>query len=198
MSTHGPFDTGYIGAHRWHVDGLLSYRWTCVCGDHGNVAGNLAFMYEAFGRHAHESLEKAAVGLLMAPLPNTRDVEARLIRRAEEAREAGLTDKANLLMMVANECNHEREQANEARFRGLEWSPWPEESSEGLSCAHEGYWLYAHPSALMWTWETWLAEHEGFDEESLAQGFSHTQAEAQRAAWDALMTYQEEQEAEPF
>jgi hypothetical protein len=101
MSTSGPFDTGYVGAHRWHVECPQgAYVWTCVCGDTGRVAGNLAFCQEAFARHAHDRLQEAAVSLLTAYMGNLsyRQLQDEVghLRRAED------NDQANLLQLVAN------------------------------------------------------------------------------------------------
>jgi hypothetical protein len=101
MSTHGPFDTGYIGAHRWHVECPKgAFVWTCVCGDTGRIAGNLAFCQESFGQHAQRKLEQAAVDLLEPSLLHRR--EATLQARIGHLREQGQNDQANLLQLVVN------------------------------------------------------------------------------------------------
>ena len=100
MSTHGPFDTGYVGAHRWHVEGQDTYVWTCVCGDTGRVSGNLAFLQEAFARHAHHSLEEAAVSLLSAYMGDLS--YRRMQDEIGRLRVAGEADQANLLQLIAN------------------------------------------------------------------------------------------------
>jgi hypothetical protein len=101
MSTTGPFDTGYVGAHRWHVDiDRNTYVWTCVCGDTGRVVGNLAFCQETFARHAHEKLQEAAVALLVAHLA---DIDSDAIQaQVGWHREQGEPDQANLLQLVVN------------------------------------------------------------------------------------------------
>jgi hypothetical protein len=105
MSTTGPFDTGYVGAHRWHVDiDRNTYVWTCVCGDTGRVTGNLAFCQECFARHAHEKLQKAAVALLSALVGTpTQELIATLHMRIPRLRSQGDNDQANLLQLVANQ-----------------------------------------------------------------------------------------------
>lgn len=106
VSTHGPFDTGYIGAHRWHVECPQgAFVWTCVCGDTGRVAGNLAFCQEAFGRHAVEKLEQAAVDLLEPSLLHRS--YATLQARIGVLREQGQNDQANLLQLIVNRRYHE-------------------------------------------------------------------------------------------
>lgn len=101
MSTHGPFDTGYVGAHRWHVECPQgTYVWMCVCGDTGRVVGNLAFCQEAFARHAQHAVEEAAVSLLAAYMGDKS--YASIQREIEHLRLAGEADQANLLQLVSN------------------------------------------------------------------------------------------------
>jgi hypothetical protein len=209
MSTTGPFDTGYIGAHRWHVEGQNSYRWTCVCGDTGNVAGNLAFLQEAFGRHAHEKLEKAAVSLVLENLPRTRHADDKLLRRAKWLQEAGDRDRGNILMLAANQRHHERQEDLADQYRSLEWTPWPYEIEgvEGsgslgaeVDGAYENFWLYVCPlQDGYWAWETWKVNPQTGDETRLAQGTRPNRADAQLEAWSALHKHLDEQEEdEPF
>jgi len=95
------FDTGYIGAHRWHVEEERgAYRYTCVCGDTGRVAGNLSFLLHEFGGHANRKLEQAAVALLE---PHLKSDSYHLLQDLVEIyRNRGERDAANLLQMVAN------------------------------------------------------------------------------------------------
>jgi hypothetical protein len=206
MSTTGPFSTGYIGAHRWAVFGPPgAYDWACGCGEHGRVAGNLAFLYECFGRHAQEKLQQAAVSLLLAPLPHTKQMALSLLRQSHRAKEAGEGDKQNILALAAVTITQERHQTREASFQALEWAnPWPDCGRPGLTSSdyqdgENRFWLEVEPSGKTWDWATWRTDYDGDNEAQIGGGSSPTLAEAQRAAWDALMTYQEEQEdQEPF
>jgi hypothetical protein len=205
MTTTGPFDTGYIGAHRWHVDqGHGTYTWTCVCGDTGRVTGNLSFCLHAFGEHAQRKLEAAAVTLVLEPLPHTRQVINSLFRQAGEAEDAGNNDRANILMLAHNRRHHEAQEALADQYRSLRWTAWPEQTSEGRGVEVEGayanYWLHVgDPQDNGFPWEVWLIDPRTGDETRLAQGVKPTQADAQRASWDALVGYQESQEdEEPF
>jgi hypothetical protein len=102
MSTTGPFNTGYIGAHRWHVEQPRgTYIWTCTCGDTGRVAGNLSFTLHAFGEHAHRKLEQAALALLEGP---HLALKGAMVLQGEVnwLRKQGEPDQANLLQMVVN------------------------------------------------------------------------------------------------
>jgi hypothetical protein len=97
------FDTGYVGAHRWHVEQVGSYKWVCTCGDRGSIAStNTHFVIECFARHAHEKLQEAAVALLadsLEPTPTQAQIG--------DLREQGETDKANLLQLFANHRYHD-------------------------------------------------------------------------------------------
>jgi hypothetical protein len=95
------FDTGYVGAHRWAVDGDRSYKWACTCGDTGNIASrNRDFVLLVFARHAHDKLEKAAVALLVDWMPAV-DTDT-LQGVIGQLRTSGDNDKANLLQLVSN------------------------------------------------------------------------------------------------
>ena len=108
------FDTGYVGAHRWHVEEDDHYprgcqfKWACVCGDTGNVASsrsNRDFVLDAFARHAHDKLEEAAVSLLVDWMPSslpTSTIQAVI----GQLRTQGANDKANLLQLVVNHRYH--------------------------------------------------------------------------------------------
>jgi hypothetical protein len=205
MTTTGPFDTGYIGAHRWHVDQERgTYTWTCVCGDTGRVTGNLSFALHAFGEHAYRKLEEAAVSLVLEPLPHTRQVINSLFRQAGEAEDASNNDRANILMLAHNRRFQEAQEADEDIYKNLRWTAWPEQTSEGrgveIDDAYANYWLHVSPrSAGSWAWETWLINPRTGDETKLAEGTTSTQDDAQRAAWDALvLAYQAQEDEEPF
>jgi hypothetical protein len=202
--------TTFIGAHQWTLTERGGYDWVCVCGDHGRIASTSPwFVMESFGRHAHRKLEEAAVRLVLNPLPHTPQTITRLTRDAQEAREAGDMDRGNLLMSAANERHHEEQEALAVRFQGLEWYTWPDDipDAPGVACDVEDFWLEVQTEdALNWTWEVWRVNHHDASRRGswdvdikLAHGTSLSQAEAKRAAWDALVTYQQEQEEEePF
>ena len=101
MSTSGPFDTGYVGAHRWHVECPQgAYVWTCICGDTGRAVGNLAFCLDSFARHAHEALQEAATALLGQ---QTNHIPTEVIQLwVGQLRTKGENDKANLWQLIVN------------------------------------------------------------------------------------------------
>lgn len=208
MTTTGPFDTGYIGAHRWHVgevENSSSYICTCVCGKTERVTGNFSYVMHCFADHAYRALEEAAIALVLAPLPHTPQVRQGLVAKAKQEQESGDKDRGNILMGAANYLAYEATQANEEQYRGLDWIPWPEESSESKGAPvddvwSENFWLYVTGYiGTTWAWEVWRVNPQTGDEVKVAQGTSFTQEQAQRAAWDALVAYQENQEdEEPF
>lgn len=103
MSTTGPFDTGYIGAHRWHVEQPRgTYVYTCICGDTGRVSGNLSFLWASFARHAHRKLEEAALTMLLELYPLNRDTIEDLERESVSYRQQDENDLSNLHMLLAN------------------------------------------------------------------------------------------------
>lgn len=209
MTYTDSFDTGYIGAHRWHVDLVGgAFKWTCVCGEFGNSAGNLSFLLHSFGEHANRKLEQAAVALVLAPLPHNRATYTRLLIQAEQAKEAGDKDKGNILMLAANERFRESQEALHSIYSSLRWTSWPEYNSEGRAVEVDGpwrerYWLHIVPSEVLegtWVWETWLVNEDG-DERKLSQGGSPSQEAAQEAAWNAVVKREEDladQAEEPF
>lgn len=114
------FDTGYIGAHRWAVNEERSFKWTCVCGDHGNVASlNRDSVLLAFADHAHRKVEKAAVALLVDWMPSslpTSTIEAVIGQLREQERPDN--DKANLLQLVVNDRWYQEQEQQSHGDRG--------------------------------------------------------------------------------
>jgi hypothetical protein len=204
MSTTGPFDTGYIGAHRWHVEDTGAFHWTCVCGDTGNAVGNLSFVLHSFGRHAHEKLMEAAIKLVLAPLPHQRHIYTRLVMQAEQAKEAGDIDRHNLLMMAASERSMEAAEAMNARYVALSWEPGPttDITAEVSDWVAPGwFWMSVWPGERGWSWETGRLIQDDTLEDTLGKGSAPSQAEAQRASWEAVVRFQEQMEdadEEPF
>ena len=210
MSTIGAFDTGYIGAHRWHVEDTGAFHWTCVCGDTGNVVGNMSFVLHSFGRHAHEKLMEAAISLVLAPLPHQRHVYTRLVMQAEQAKEAGDIDRHNLLMMAASERSMEAAAAMNARYVALDWYPRGPVDPHGPDITvdipdwlapPDWFWLTVRPGERGWAWETWRVTQEDTNEAQVGQGTAPSQEEAQRASWEAVVRFQEQmedEEEEPF
>lgn len=207
------FDTGYIGAHRWHVDERKGYDWTCVCGDKGRVvstgdpAHRLSFLYEAFGQHAHQKLLDAAVEVILRPLPHNRSVYLRLETQARDAQKAGKTDEGNLLMSAANGRYHESQEHLAGVYKGLQWHGWPDltVTPEGLATEvtewndQYSYWLHVHPGPRGWAWEAWLTDPEGNSDTRLGLGSSPTQEDAKVSAWEAVVLHlHHEEDKEPF
>src|SRR5215831_1662616 len=205
MTITGPFDTGYIGAHRWHVEPQGNsgggWHWTCVCGQPGNVAGNFAFLLDCFARHAHEALQEAAVALILEHQPKTRQAKDSLTRRAKSLQEAGETDKGNLLMLAASHLHSQLEATAEEQFQSLTWYGWPDDVegvAPGLAADvddiwPERFWLEIQPNPYFeprqfknWRWEAFRIT-EGGDETRITSGQADTREEAQRASWDALV-----------
>jgi hypothetical protein len=100
-----PYLTGYVGAHRWTITERQGWDWTCCCGDHGRVVGcGITGVLETFARHAHDSLEKAAIKVALDDTP--RDLAVDMYLKGEQSRN---NDERNLWILLGNEIEYRRE-----------------------------------------------------------------------------------------